>query len=101
VTLRQRCRVIAVLAVLVGVPAGTVRAAGTLAPKSVVRAYIAALDRHDGAAVCRLFAPRLRAYVAWWAAPLPPSVSCAGAVRLHFSLYYSRHRWSARRFVVR
>lgn len=31
-------------------------------PMRVAVAYIAALDRHDGAAVCRLFSPQLRSF---------------------------------------
>jgi hypothetical protein len=65
---------------------------------SVVRAYVAALARHDGPAVCRLFAPQLVAYEIKSDAPAPGRRrSCAATVGAHFRDYYSRHRWAAAR----
>lgn len=61
----------------------------------VVRAYLAALDRHDGAAVCRLFAPRLRSYEAEWDRSATGRPDCTAAVDGHFRSYDSRRRWAS------
>jgi hypothetical protein len=97
---------LAVLGVL-GIGVGAVAGAGEFAPGSrttsastpamVVAAYIAALDRHDPAAVCGLFAPQLRRYEAHWDAPPEGRRTCRGAVAGHFRDYYSRHRWASAR----
>jgi hypothetical protein len=67
------------------------------APSTVAVAYIAAIDRHDGSAVCRLFAPQLRAFEIEWDAPAVGPRSCAHTVAGHFDQYYSRHRWASAR----
>ncbi len=65
-------------------------ARGAETPAQVTVAYIAALDRHDGHAVCRLFASQLRAFETRWDAPVVGRRSCAETVTAHFRDYYSR-----------
>ncbi len=72
------------------------RAAGAT-PDSVVGAYISALDRHDGRAVCSLFARQLRPFEIKWDEPGTGRTSCARTVAAHFDSYYSRHRWAGAR----
>jgi hypothetical protein len=50
------------------------------------------LDRHDGHAVCRWFAPQLRAYLVRTDA-LPGERTCAGAVAGHFREIYTDPHW--------
>jgi hypothetical protein len=69
------------------------------APAAAVRQYIASLDRHDGAAACRLFSPQLRAFEIRWDTPVSGRNSCAGPVAAHFRDYYSRHRWASARIL--
>jgi hypothetical protein len=78
----------------VAAAAGTARGPGAA---QVARAYIAALDRHDGAAVCDLFAPQLRAYEEFWDGDGIHEQTCAQIVDAHFHDYYSRHRWQSAR----
>jgi hypothetical protein len=68
-------------------------------PARVVVAYIAALDRHDGVGVCRLFAPQLRAFEIRWDGLGMNHPSCARTVAAHFRDYYSRHRWASARII--
>jgi len=70
-------------------------------PVAIVRAYITALDRHDGAAVCRLFNPALRSYEEHWDSPGVDQRSCARVVDGHFTDYYSRHRWQSASIATR
>ena len=84
---------IALSVVLATVSAGASAVPGGGAAVRVVRQYIAALDRHDGAAVCKLFARPLRTFEAQWVAPPVGRPTCASAVHAHFTGYYSRHRW--------
>jgi hypothetical protein len=65
-------------------------------PLSVVQGYLAALDRHDGAGVCRWFAPQLRAYELRVDAP-PGVRTCASTVSAHFHGFYSDHHWVSAR----
>ena len=102
-----RRAVLAVIAIVAVVGGGASAVAGEFAPGSrtsaasspamVVAAYIAALDRHDPVAVCGVFAPQLRRYVAHWDAPIPGPRTCRRAVAGHFRHYYSRHRWASAR----
>jgi hypothetical protein len=65
----------------------------------VTRAYVAALSRHDGAAVCALFSPQLRAFELK-DDPVPRGrPTCVRDLDAHFTGYYSRHRWTSARIV--
>jgi len=61
-------------------------------PVAAVRAYIAALNRHDPAAICATFAPAMRFYEGHSDTPTTHPVSCRAAVAGHFTPY-SDERW--------
>jgi hypothetical protein len=69
-------------------------------PVAVVEQYIAALDRHDGGAVCRLFSPQLKDFETRWDAQISGGHSCPQIIGGHFRYYYSRHRWASARVVA-
>ena len=86
-------------AVVLGAGAGGGSASGPpRGPVAAVRAYVAALNRHDPAAICATFAPALRYYEAHWDSGTTHPVSCRVAVAGHFT-YYSDERWRSARIV--
>jgi hypothetical protein len=90
------------MALVMACLAGGVALASGPAPRpvAVVRQYLMALNRHNGAGVCRTFSAQLRAFEA--ANDSPPSGrrrTCAVTVNGHFRYYYSDHRWASARIV--
>lgn len=86
-------------AVVLGAGAGGGSASGPpRGPVAEVRAYVAALNRHDPAAVCATFAPALRHYEGHWDSGATHPVSCRVAVAGHFT-YYGDERWLNARIV--
>lgn len=73
-------------------------AAAAPGPVAAVRTYLAAMNRHDPAAICASFAPALRAYERRWDNPDIHPVPCRTAVAAHFR-YYSDERWRSARIV--
>ena len=93
----RRALAVALTAVsLVGIASGGGMAATGSGerPLSVVRAYIAALDRHDVSAVCALFSAPLKSFLIRTTPALPRHASCRTVVASHFTGYYSDHRWA-------
>lgn len=87
-------RLVLAVVLLVSMWPSVSRASVAASPAAIVTAYVAALNRHDAANVCSVFASQLRRYEATWDAPPDGRHTCRAAVAAHFHSYYSRHRWA-------